>query len=177
MTKLQSILTMALMLGASALAVVPSASASASSCPMPSGSQGSGSCAFMCPNTDNIVAVSASISAWVNQWRVIEGYAYCDGKLAAVCADRGDCQGTGYGKYGSGTCIIRTGQGVDFTGACSANDGAYTTIRRWVFGTSAETCDPTGCITVPVECLEGSIDVACAVGATQEELRALFPDI
>ncbi|HEX2021161.1 MAG TPA: hypothetical protein VHH36_00490, partial [Candidatus Thermoplasmatota archaeon] len=83
--------------------------------------EGSGSCAFSCPGTDNSVGVSASVSSPFLQWRTIEGRASCGSGLSAFCAGHGSCQGSGYGAYGSGSCIIKTGQGVDFTGGCTAN--------------------------------------------------------
>lgn len=172
-TKLRTIILAALTTLASVVVVAPTASANA--CDIED--EGSGTCYFSCASTDNWVSVSASISTWYNQWRSIEGRAFCGGVLAAVCADHGDCQSSGYGKYGTGSCVIYTGQGVDFTGSCTANAGLYTSIARWLGMTTATTCDAGGCIDVPVQCIENTLEVACAAGMSEATLRTLYPNI
>lgn len=92
--------------------------AAATGCPVEG--EGSGTCYFSCPADLNTVGVGASTSSAASQFRSIEGEATCDGKVAAYCAGRGECHANGGGTKGAGSCTIRTGQGVDFTGGCSA---------------------------------------------------------
>lgn len=144
------------------------------------GSEGSGACAFSCPEEINAVGVSASISSPFLQWRTIEGRAYCAGDLSAVCAGHGACEGEGGGVYGSGSCIFSTGMGVDFTGGCVANgaDLSFLTEVTMSSGTATgESCGPTICWVVEVVCIYGTTDLACGVGVTEADLQVLFPNL
>lgn len=145
---------------------------------------GSSSCAFPCPNTDNVVNVAASVSSIFSQWRTIEGWAYCAYPAAAAyCAGQGSCQSpAGYGPYGSGVCIGKTGAGIDFSFACSANSGYVSNLFRSAVGDSrAESCHVVGsfqlCSAREPVCIVGVAEVACGIDVTEAILRELFPSI
>lgn len=157
----------ALLLTLSVFAVAGPVAAS----PCGTSGEGSGTCAFSC---EGAVSVSASISSWVNQWRTIEGNAFCGNTLVATCADQGDCSMTGGTVPGaSGRCVGETDWGVDFSVGCASSGNAATNIIRNILGTSATSCNGGTCIEIPVTCIESTARVACGVNVDADQLHEI----
>lgn len=152
-------------------------------------------CTFSCEGDTNLVSVSGAINSPLLQWRSIAVDASCAARPSAACAGHGHCEGDGGGVYGSGSCVIEVGDGVDATAGCAANAcessaryyvpgvgevgtsclfGARNSVEIRVLSTgerSAEFCRNDLCVPTPLVCAEGA-RLVCGVGVSMEDVRS-----
>lgn len=130
-------------------------------------------CGFSCDWEPSAVSVAGAISAWFNQWRVIEVRGYCGDTLSAFCRNRGDCEGYGTGNAGNGACQVFVGSGVDAWAACSASSAggaAYVAIEIVGGLAHGSFCEAGVCQPLEVVCATLDDDTACGVGRTKVQI-------
>ena len=158
-------------------------------------SDGSRQCAFSCEGASNAVYVTVSVSGWYNQWRSVEGKAYCGAALSAMCAGNGDCSGSGTGAFAGGACTGWASGGT-ISGGCAANkisadvgtlpikiNGDDLPPNSAFFRGNAQgplegtVCDDAQCVPVVPVCIAGVGGIACGIGVTEEILATLYPAV
>jgi len=144
--------------------------ASASYCIKQENSLAYASCYFTCEGT---TSVSATVTEWWNEWRSVEGQAYCDGVLRATCAGHGDCTASSVGSTsGSGYCTGSMSGGTGFRISCNSS-GSSALISYSNGIATGEICSDGACRPVEPICIEGE-KVICGIGIAEDTLLGLY---